>query len=206
MSSSQSLTQLDSVTWHVTRASLVFPQGASHACDSGAGRTLHPLVIPQVDRAHHPVIPGPARPRCVGTRLRLQDCKRERRRRRAARAPWMARVNRFALPKKQTAAPEGAAVWEPPFLTRKMLRDTYQHDACQVACINRFRRRFPLEKLVRIACRRVLRIATTAGSAALLPPYGKCRAGANPPSAHQWRHPRLRYQGSERPLWHNARL
>src|SRR6185437_17152853 len=61
--------------------------------------------------------------------------------------------------KKQTAAPEGAAVWEPPFLTRKMLRVSYQHDACQVACINGFRRRFPLEKLVRSACRRVLRVA-----------------------------------------------
>ena len=32
----------------------------------------------------------------------------------------------FSSPqKKQTAAPEGAAAWEPPFLTRKMLRDLH---------------------------------------------------------------------------------
>ena len=30
----------------------------------------------------------------IASRLRLQDCKRERRRRRVARAPWMARVFR----------------------------------------------------------------------------------------------------------------
>jgi len=31
----------------------------------------------------------------------------------------------FSSPQKQTAAPEGAAAWEPPFLTRKMLRDLH---------------------------------------------------------------------------------
>ena len=42
------------------------------------------------------IIPGLPRLHRGRTRLRLQDCKREHRRRRAARAPGMARVNRFS--------------------------------------------------------------------------------------------------------------
>jgi len=44
----------------------------------------------------------------IASRLRLQDCKRERRRRRVARAPWMARV--FRDDEQKTRASSSRAI------------------------------------------------------------------------------------------------
>ena len=62
-----------------------------------------------------------------------------------------------------------------------MLRDSYQHDACQAVCNNVFGDAVPREVQGACASDTPLRVAmtATAGSAALLPPYtdsrGACR-------------------------------
>jgi len=122
MPSSQSLTQLDSVTWHVTRASHVFPQV----------RCM--VVIPGPPYAYHRRHFAFDRTRSLSSlRGRAASSRRNPEsvwwpRPRLTRAiPWrgLARKEQRAAPewqreggaaKKQTAAPEGTAVWEPPFL------------------------------------------------------------------------------------------
>src|SRR5690348_5111811 len=167
MPSSQSLTQLDSVTRHVTRASHVFPQVRCMLVIPGPPYACHRRHFAFDRTRYSVVIPGPTRLHRVGTRNRFGDQDHRLTRAipgaRAAAACCVracnlqtqsgaARKEQRAAPewqrkggaaKKQTAAPEGAAAWEPPFLTRKMLRDSYQHDACQARCINDFREQLP---------------------------------------------------------------
>jgi hypothetical protein len=200
MSSSQSLTQLDSVTWHVTRASLSpLPPGVAavgRARSAGVRvRTSRGISMVRLAfelsqmlkrRAGSEPSSGAAR-RSRSNALRPSPDGRGQNQKTNGRTRRCSRLG-APVPDQKDA---------PGFLPAR----------CVPSCLHQW-----FQEAVPIGEARAERVSPrlagcqTAGSAALLPSYRKCRAVANPPSVHQWRHPRLRYQGSEKPLWHNARL